>query len=82
MRRGIAMTEIWNRRLGWAWGMCALVLSLTIGTAEAVVTTIPQSALIPSTTYYTDSIGGGIGDIVDDATERVEGGDVAFALAA
>jgi hypothetical protein len=28
------------------------------------VTTIPQSALIPSTTYYTDSIGGGIGDIV------------------
>src|SRR5437763_15861520 len=64
MRRGIAMTEIWNRRLGRACGMCALVLSLTIGTAEAVVTTIPQSALIPSTTYYTDSIGGGIGDVV------------------
>ncbi len=64
MRRGIAMTEIWSRRLGWAWGICALVLSLTVGTAGAVVTTIPQSALISSTTYYTDSIGGGIGDIV------------------
>jgi hypothetical protein len=29
--------------------------------AAAVVETIPQSALIPSTTYYTDQIGGGIG---------------------
>jgi len=64
VRREIAMTEIGSRRLEWAWGTCALLLSLTIRTAGAAVTTIPQSALIPSTTYYTDSIGGGIGDIV------------------
>jgi hypothetical protein len=32
--------------------------------AHATVITIPQSALIPSTTYYTDSIGGGIGSVV------------------
>ena len=34
---------------------------LTADPASAAVITIPQSALIPSTTYYTDSIGGGIG---------------------
>jgi hypothetical protein len=39
--------------------------SLTlVGGAQASVVTIPDSALIPSTTYYTDSIGGGIGNIV------------------
>jgi len=32
--------------------------------AQAVETVIPQSALIPSTNYYTDTIGGGIGDVV------------------
>ncbi|HEV8243813.1 MAG TPA: PEP-CTERM sorting domain-containing protein [Nitrospirales bacterium] len=32
--------------------------------AEAVETPIPQSALVPSTTYYTDSIGGGIGSVL------------------
>jgi len=39
--------------------------ALLLGTAlpvGAVVETIPQSALIPSTTYYTDQIGGGIGN--------------------
>jgi hypothetical protein len=30
---------------------------------SAAVVTIPQSALVPSTTYYTDSIGGGIGAV-------------------
>jgi len=39
-----------------------LVLMLTAHPASAAVITIPQSALIPSTTYYTDSIGGGIGN--------------------
>jgi PEP-CTERM motif len=34
------------------------------GLADAVVEIIPQSALIPSTTYYTDSIGGGLGAVV------------------
>jgi hypothetical protein len=42
----------------------ALVLVLAATPVSAAVVTIPQSALIPSTTYYTDSIGGGIGDIV------------------
>ena len=32
-----------------------------IGAAQATVTIIPNSALIASTTYYTDTIGGGIG---------------------
>ena len=32
-----------------------------IGAASAVTTVIPNSALTPSTTYYTDSIGGGLG---------------------
>jgi hypothetical protein len=39
--------------------LCTLVLAT--GLATATVQTIPDSALIPSTTYYTDSIGGGIG---------------------
>ncbi|MCU1238433.1 MAG: hypothetical protein JWP63_6400 [Candidatus Solibacter sp.] len=39
-------------------------LLLGIGTAHATTVIIPQSALIPSTTYYTESIGGGIGSIV------------------
>ena len=34
-----------------------------LGTAQATVTTIPNSALIASTTYYTDSIGGGLGPV-------------------
>ena len=38
-----------------------LLLMLTVDPVSAAVITIPQSALIPSTTYYTDSIGGGIG---------------------
>jgi len=42
----------------------ALVLVvLAAPPVSAAVVTIPQSALIPSTTYYTDSIGGGIGDV-------------------
>jgi len=36
---------------------------MAVGGAHAV-TIIPQSSLIPSTTYYTDTIGGGIGDVV------------------
>jgi hypothetical protein len=38
----------------------ALVSTLSIGIQAAVIT-IPKSSLIPSTTYYTDIIGGGIG---------------------
>src|SRR5690348_378837 len=42
--------------------MCAVLLAAH--TAHAVETTLPVSALVPSTNYYTDTIGGGIGDVV------------------
>lgn len=44
-----------------------LTMAVLLGTAclaEAAVITVPQSNLISSTQYYTDIIGGGIGDIV------------------
>jgi len=59
------MTEIAPKQLYGFMAVGFLVWSLTIGTAAADVITIPQSALIPSTTYYTDSIGGGIGPEVE-----------------
>src|SRR5262245_35208802 len=37
---------------------------LAASPVSAAVTVIPDSALIPSTTYYTDTIGGGIGSVV------------------
>ena len=37
------------------------VASALTGQANGVVITIPQTSLVPSTTYYTDIIGGGIG---------------------
>lgn len=39
----------------------AVAMSAMAGTARAATITIPQSALIPSTTYYTEDIGGGLG---------------------
>lgn len=42
----------------------AVLLSAATMPAQATVVTIPQSALIPSTTYYTDILGGGIGSVV------------------
>lgn len=41
-----------------------LLLMGAMGSANATITTIPQSVLQPSTGLYTDSIGGGIGSIV------------------
>ena len=42
----------------------ALILVVLVGTpVSAAVVTIPQTALVPSTTYYTDVIGGGIGPV-------------------
>ncbi len=38
-----------------------LMAGLFAASASAAVTTIPQSSLIPSTQYYTDQIGGGLG---------------------
>jgi len=40
------------------------VVLLAATGVQAVETTIPQSALVPSNNYYTDTIGGGIGDVV------------------
>ena len=49
------------RSLPTALLVLMLTAMLTADPASAAVITLPQSALIPSTTYYTDSIGGGIG---------------------
>jgi len=41
------------------------IFGLGLGlSAEAAVITVPQSALVPSTSYYTDAIGGGIGNVL------------------
>lgn len=48
----------------WGWNRIVLAVSLMMvvaGMLYAAVATIPNSALISSTTYYTDIIGGGIG---------------------
>jgi len=42
----------------------ALVLGAFVAPASATVITVPSSALTPSTQYYTDIVGGGIGSIV------------------
>lgn len=41
--------------------LTGLVWGLSIAPASATVTTIPQSALVSTTQYYTEQIGGGIG---------------------
>ena len=43
--------------------VCLMFVS-AIGSVARAETIIPQSALVPSTTYYTDIIGGGIGNIL------------------
>jgi nidogen-like/PEP-CTERM motif-containing protein len=49
-------------RLSSTTSVIAGVLALLLGTGTAqAITTIPDSALVASTTYYTDTIGGGIG---------------------
>jgi hypothetical protein len=45
----------------FALGIISICLVCGISPAQSAVTDIPQSSLIPSTTYYTDTIGGGIG---------------------
>ena len=45
------------------FAMAVAAMGLSVA-AEAAIITVPQSALSPSTQYYTDIIGGGIGDIV------------------
>ncbi|TMH07253.1 MAG: hypothetical protein E6H65_18635, partial [Betaproteobacteria bacterium] len=46
--------------------LCATIIPVALfaaSSADAAVTVVPQSALTPSTSYYTDSIGGGLGPI-------------------
>lgn len=45
----------------WSVVGCLALLALLAFDAQATVTVIPDSALAPSTYYYTDIIGGGIG---------------------
>jgi len=52
-----------SRKIFSALISSAIIGLMAVGGAQAV-TIIPQSSLIPSTTYYTDTIGGGIGDVV------------------
>ena len=42
----------------------AVAACIISGAAAAAVITLPQSALIPSTDYYTDRIGGGLGTVM------------------
>lgn len=53
--------------------LTALVWGLSIAPASAEVTTIAQSALTPSTTYYSEQIGGGLGQ----ALTMTDGGNAA-----
>jgi len=43
--------------------LALILLGLASTPVSAAVVTIPQTALVPSTTYYTDVIGGGIGPV-------------------
>ena len=45
------------------WATIVPLALLAAAPAAATVTVIPQSALTPSTTYFTDLIGGGLGPI-------------------
>lgn len=54
-----------NRKSFVMWIGSSMVTGLiAVTSVQAVETVIPQSALIPSTNYYTDTIGGGIGPVV------------------
>jgi hypothetical protein len=51
------------RKLKSKWVLAAGITLTLAGVLLATVTTIPDSALISSTTLYTDQIGGGIGSV-------------------
>jgi hypothetical protein len=55
----------------------ALVMgSAMVGVAQAATIVIPQTALTPSTTYYSEDIGGGLGSVImapnDDGSSSVQ----------
>lgn len=58
--KGLTMTTAVTRALAAAIASSAL---LGAGAASAAQITVPQSALIASTGYYTDLIGGGLGQV-------------------
>lgn len=54
----------------------SVLLALSAAYAHASVETLPQTLLAPSTYYYTDTIGGGLGDVImgrnDDGSSSVQ----------
>ncbi len=48
---------------GYLWAVAVIAVSIMGVQIAQAQTIIPDSALVPSTTYYTDLIGGGIGNI-------------------
>ncbi len=48
---------------GYLWAVAVIAISIMGVQIAQAQTIIPDSALVPSTTYYTDLIGGGIGNI-------------------
>lgn len=75
MKQGVQIMRLRTKVLGWS-GAVALSLILMFGTLAQATTVIPQSALVSSTTYYTDTIGGGIGSalIVTGGVSRNDDG--------
>jgi len=58
------------KKRNWSWLLLgSSSLLLVVGIVRATVSTIPDSALISSTTYYTDQIGGGIGNVALTAND-------------
>ncbi len=55
---------MYKQNKGLAWLAASILLLGVMGQAQAEVMIIPKSALTPSNYYYTDLIGGGIGNIV------------------
>jgi hypothetical protein len=53
-----------DRNMKWFIRVTALLLAALIAPAHATLTTFPQSSLTPTTHLYTDTIGGGIGNVV------------------
>jgi len=51
---------VFVKRVSWLV-FAASLIAVVAGVVYAAVTSIPNSALVSSTTYYTDQIGGGIG---------------------
>lgn len=58
-----------------------LIFVFAAAVGQAGVITIPQSALVPSTVYYTDLIGGGIGSVILDRNDDDYTGPISLGFA-